>query len=795
MAFINLAGTLLDPNSEFAVGDKVRFTHESTTGETVKGAVYVLTIPPDGMYDIDLQFGLVLVEYKDARKSHYENRGVATVNGTNPATSIPELLNALVPVSSAELIEFQAILADCVTEADRAEDAADISEAFANQLTTAELISSTAIYAADVVIKTSGFTVSGSGSGSWKQNGVTGQTASQTPSQLVDGLLNDANGNQWALVLNGVVDVLAVGVNTSETALQQHDAFVAAIAAIPATGAEFNIPTNSYSIDISTGNCNLDFDGKSNVVIKGNGSTINWFNSVRGGNHTGGRFKTEDGMRIYDLNLDGQIFTLTEANTLSLWDGFNYGAGIQRGFYVQSNKDVKLINCNHKHFRHFGLDVTGTSAPTRSDDIALTNISGEDSFAYNNAISSIVRVKGLQIDGYTARYTAASGMSGSEQQGLDLEPATTNGQSFEGLALNNVNLEACVLTIITTEENLTVDAAISNVTCTNPENIVGAGFGIVARGYRGVFNNIRIADGGKYLINAPDNKGVGTLNTQTNNYRVDFNNIQLNGSQPSKNLIKNGDFATLDNWTTTLNTGNEILNITASAQIGTNLLHMEVNNVGSGTGLAINQVIPSAKPDTHYTCGVWAKSSGESAPSNPANVNIQVDFRDSGNVVIEQWLYQISQVGQDVFDKTIAVIKSPPLTDNIRVFIVADGANSANAVADFDGIFLYEGVEKDYFTGTFDDRALPASRIITSQQTLNIASVPANDSVVIVRALTGAVVGDTVTVNKPNEVTHAKISYEAVVTANDTIDLFAYNCTVGAINPNSATFSFTIIKH
>ncbi|HHZ96435.1 MAG TPA: hypothetical protein EYN67_12990 [Flavobacteriales bacterium] len=125
MAFINLAGTLLDPNSEFAVGDKVRFTHKSTTGETIQGAVSVLTIPPDGMYDIDLQFGLVLVEYKDVRKSHYENRGVATVNGTNPATSIPELLNALVPVSSAELIEFQAILADCVT----AQTAAELAEA------------------------------------------------------------------------------------------------------------------------------------------------------------------------------------------------------------------------------------------------------------------------------------------------------------------------------------------------------------------------------------------------------------------------------------------------------------------------------------------------------------------------------------------------------------------------------------------------------------------------------------------------------------------------------------------
>jgi hypothetical protein len=51
-----------------------------------------------------------------------------------------------------------------------------------------------------VVLLTSGFSVSGSGSGSWKQNGITGQAPSQSPAQLADGLLNDGNGNQWELV-------------------------------------------------------------------------------------------------------------------------------------------------------------------------------------------------------------------------------------------------------------------------------------------------------------------------------------------------------------------------------------------------------------------------------------------------------------------------------------------------------------------------------------------------------------------------------------------------------------------
>jgi hypothetical protein len=124
MANITLTGLLRDPATGLSVGDEIRFTHASTTGETVKGAISIVTIPPDGTYSVLLQYGLVLVEYKDVLSTQFKNLGVATVNATNTATSIPELLNALVPVSSAELIEFQAILADAVTAKNAAEAAA-----------------------------------------------------------------------------------------------------------------------------------------------------------------------------------------------------------------------------------------------------------------------------------------------------------------------------------------------------------------------------------------------------------------------------------------------------------------------------------------------------------------------------------------------------------------------------------------------------------------------------------------------------------------------------------------------
>lgn len=46
-----------------------------------------------------------------------------------------------------------------------------------------------------------GYDATGDGGGAqWKHNGVTGQTASQSPTDLSDNLLNDASGNQWALI-------------------------------------------------------------------------------------------------------------------------------------------------------------------------------------------------------------------------------------------------------------------------------------------------------------------------------------------------------------------------------------------------------------------------------------------------------------------------------------------------------------------------------------------------------------------------------------------------------------------
>jgi len=50
------------------------------------------------------------------------------------------------------------------------------------------------------------------GGATWKHNGVTGQTPSQSPSDLNAWLFNDGNGNQWTLVVKGAVCALSIGV-------------------------------------------------------------------------------------------------------------------------------------------------------------------------------------------------------------------------------------------------------------------------------------------------------------------------------------------------------------------------------------------------------------------------------------------------------------------------------------------------------------------------------------------------------------------------------------------------------
>lgn len=203
MASIHLQGILVDTLGEIDVGAIMTWTHLTNTGETIATTKRDLIIPPDGFYSIDVEYGQIRIDYT----TRFTERFVATVvvNQDSTATTIPELLNAAVPVTDPVILEMQSILAD-------ANAAADTSEAFADQLTTFDLIGSTATYSPDTNFRTKGYLTSGDGGAAhWIQNGVTGQTPSQSPADLGNALLNDANGNQWSIVIDDHIDVRALG--------------------------------------------------------------------------------------------------------------------------------------------------------------------------------------------------------------------------------------------------------------------------------------------------------------------------------------------------------------------------------------------------------------------------------------------------------------------------------------------------------------------------------------------------------------------------------------------------------
>jgi len=116
-----------------------------------------------------------------------------------------------------------------------------------NAITTSALIAGT-VKAKNKTIQTVGFLTDGDGGKeTWALNGVTGQTASQSPAQLADGLFNDADGDQWAIVKAGRINIRAFGAHPSNTAAVNNLAIQAAI-----NYAETLIEQVTINIDIVT---------------------------------------------------------------------------------------------------------------------------------------------------------------------------------------------------------------------------------------------------------------------------------------------------------------------------------------------------------------------------------------------------------------------------------------------------------------------------------------------------------------------------------------------------------------
>lgn len=134
MANINLTGILRDPTGEFSYRNQIRFTHNTNTGQTLKGFRSVHDIEVDGAYDIDVEYGNVSVETFDVLNRSWIYHGTFTINSDTPATDIPTLLGITTPATNAELLVFQALAADA------AQDAADAANSAAEAASSASSI-------------------------------------------------------------------------------------------------------------------------------------------------------------------------------------------------------------------------------------------------------------------------------------------------------------------------------------------------------------------------------------------------------------------------------------------------------------------------------------------------------------------------------------------------------------------------------------------------------------------------------------------------------------------------------
>ncbi len=124
MANKQFTGYLRDPLGDYANNDKYRFTHVSTTGEVIKGSTSYFNVDDTGFYDFTIEYGNVTIESCSELGKRWINQGTTTINADTVATTLPALLNALVPASDPLLIQLQALLADAENAADRAEAAA-----------------------------------------------------------------------------------------------------------------------------------------------------------------------------------------------------------------------------------------------------------------------------------------------------------------------------------------------------------------------------------------------------------------------------------------------------------------------------------------------------------------------------------------------------------------------------------------------------------------------------------------------------------------------------------------------
>lgn len=206
-----------------------------------------------------------------------------------------------------------------------------------DSFTTTELINSSATYSAGYLLTASGFLSAGDGGAAqWQFNGETGQTPSQSPAQLGDALLNDANGNQWVYVANsGTISMKALGV-TFDGVTDDRAAANAALKAADTLGAGVVI-----------------HDGGN---LSASGTLYIYANTTLKGENSGKCIITTTAGQAIRNNVWGSSTEIDE-NIVIDGIGFTPGGRVTTGGSFQSIKNFTIQNCR---FFGYGDDSSGS---------------------------------------------------------------------------------------------------------------------------------------------------------------------------------------------------------------------------------------------------------------------------------------------------------------------------------------------------------------------------------------------------------------------------------------------------
>lgn len=228
--------------------------------------------------------------------------------------------------------------------------------ASSESLTTVQLIASDNASSVGDVVQTTGYSVAGDGGGAqWVKTATTG-TASQSPAQLGDALLNDASGSQWALSWSGVsLDAEKLGLTTLNSDSNNVLIIQAAINAV-----------NDGNITISSGDYSTVV-GLDSLII---GNKVINFNLVDGSELPAGMQAVVQSSGIYDMPTSSigstrtvKIHTKLDAGDISADDdNWQYVHHID-GFLNESGSNVDTEFRGYSY--NIGTDANGVDREVR----------------------------------------------------------------------------------------------------------------------------------------------------------------------------------------------------------------------------------------------------------------------------------------------------------------------------------------------------------------------------------------------------------------------------------------------